>query len=100
MSFRREPYPEDVRNRVARDYPDELQATVFDTLSKTAPHLDEELIPWLQLAALRLAYGRHELIRQWIEVGNSDWRDLKLAVEQYAGPSWEREYILYGQRGK
>ncbi len=100
MSFRREPYPEDVRNRVTRDYPPELYSSALDSLSRTAPYLDEEFVPWLQLAALRLANGRHELIRQWIEVGNSDWRDLKLAVERYAGPWWEREYILYGERGK
>ncbi len=100
MSFRREPYPDDVRNRVAHDYPPELRAAVFDTISRTAPYIDEEMVPWVQLAALRLAGGKHELIRQWIELANSDWRDLQIAVERYAGPTWEREFILYGQRGK
>jgi len=56
-------------------------------------------VPWIQLAALRAAGGKLELLQQWVELGNKDPRDLQLSLLSMAGADWEREYILYESRG-
>jgi hypothetical protein len=98
MSFRREPFAEDVTNRVRQDYAADDIAAVVTLLDTVTGIGDSDRVPWIQLACLRLAGGRKELIGQWIELGNRDWRDLQLAVERHYGAGWEREYILYDRR--
>lgn len=96
MAFYREPYPQDVANRIKHDFPLEQQEEVAQILS----HVRDSgwHVPWIQLAALRAASGKIGLLQQWIDLGNEDPRDLSRMLARIAGPNWERDYILYGQR--
>jgi hypothetical protein len=98
MAFFREPRPEDVANRVSEDYAPEDALDVIETLSKVTGFGDLEQIPWLQLACMRLAAKRKDLLPQWVQLANQDSRDLQLAVEGQYGPTWERDFILYSKR--
>jgi hypothetical protein len=49
-------------------------------------------VVWLQLAALHLSGGRIDLLPQWIELANTDPRDLKLAAMRHLEPAWEAKY--------
>jgi hypothetical protein len=93
MSFLREPFPEDVANRVLEDYVEYEIPQVFRLLE----HIRGG-DPWQQLACLRLASGHVELLPQYIELANRDSRDLKVSVNQTFGPGWERDYILFAKR--
>jgi hypothetical protein len=98
MAFLLEPYPEDVVNRVAHDYPKSERPQVMTILGEVRDlgwH-----VPWIQLAALRGALGKIRLLQQWVDLGNKDPRDLQMAIEGLAGPGWERDFILYGERGR
>ncbi len=48
----------------------------------------------VQLAALAMTRGNKSLIRQWIDFGNTDARDLQMAVHAELGPTWECECLL------
>jgi len=96
MAFLIEPYPEDVTNRIARDYaPEERDqvSAILNGVKDVGWH-----VPWVQLAALRAASGHLHLLQQWVDQGNSDPRDLQLSIESLAGANWERDFILYEAR--
>jgi hypothetical protein len=97
MAFRQEPYPEDVANRIEHDFVPSERDQVAEILFRVNESVGN--VPWVQLAALRLANGRIDLLQQWVDEGNADPRDLQLSIESIAGLNWEREYILYGKRG-
>jgi hypothetical protein len=97
MAFLREPYPEDIANRIAHDFTVDDRASVTKILNEVRDlgwH-----VPWVQLAILRAADGKLHHLRQWVDLGNKDPQDLQLSLESFAGPSWEREFILYHLRG-
>jgi hypothetical protein len=97
MAFFREPYPEDVVNRVRHDYPKADRPRVMAILAEVRDlgwH-----VPWIQLAALRAASGKIKLLQPWVDLGNKDPRDLQTSLESIAGAGWERDFILYGERG-
>jgi hypothetical protein len=98
MAFLLEPYPEDVLNRVEHDYPKSQCPQVMAILGE-ARDLGWH-VPWIQLAALRGASGKIRLLQQWIDLANRDPRDLQMSIEGLAGPGWERDFILYGERGR
>lgn len=98
MAFRREPYPEDIINRVNHDFPPGERQKVLEILAGVRDLGLGWDVPWIQLAALRAANGKVGLLQQWIDLGNTDARDLQLALESLAGPGWERDFILYSQR--
>jgi hypothetical protein len=94
MASRLEPYPEDIVNRVNHDFAPHERERAIAILSR-APESRRE---WVQLAALRGASGRLELLQQWIDLGRSDWRDLQLSIDSLAGMAWEQDYVLYELR--
>lgn len=98
MAFRREPFPEDVANRVLHDYAPSDVGDVFQILAGVKDYHDPDTVDWIQFASLWLAVGRKNLIGQWIEQGNQDPRDLQLSVEAQYGGDWIRDYILYDRR--
>lgn len=98
MAFFREPYPEDVVNRVLHEYAAQDVADVLRILQTVKGVGHPEDVEWLQLACLRLAGGKKELIPQWVELANTDSRDLSMWLNRLHGPGWERDYILYSER--
>jgi hypothetical protein len=98
MAFLREPYPEDVANRVARDYAPDERERVMAILNGVRDI--GWYVPWIQLAALRAAAGNLRLLQQWVDLGNADPRDLQLSLDSLAGPGWERDFIIYEQRSR
>lgn len=97
LAFIREPRPEEVEHRIVTDFDAAKQQRVREILDRVGK-VEPWYRPWVQLAALRAANGRVELLQHWVDLGNKDPRDLQLALESIAGPGWEREYVVHGVR--
>jgi len=93
MAFFPESYPEDIFNRVAHDFPAN-ECSQVTAILKGVRDLGWH-VPWVQLAVLRAASGHVHHLQQWVDLGNTDPRNLKQSIELIAGPGWEQEFILY-----
>jgi hypothetical protein len=93
MSFIRRPSPEDIDAIVRRDYPTDEVEEVLSILSNVRDCSNDWEQDWIKLAALACAKGRKGLLQQWIDMGNADSRDLKLAVNAQLGWCWEDNLI-------
>lgn len=84
---RRSTNADDVRVLLQRQYAEPERSAVWALL--TAASRIGEMNGWyaerVQLAALALSKGNASLIGQWIDLGNTDARDLQLAVEGQLG---------------
>jgi hypothetical protein len=90
------PYPEDIVNRVNHDFRVDERPRAFEILAGAKGRMFTT--EWIQLAALRAAEGKVELLQQWIDLSNKDERDLKMALSGIAGADWEWHFILYSER--
>lgn len=91
------PHSGDVRARVEKDYdPSEVEVVLGVLLGYH--ELGGFSAPYIQMAALRLANGRKELIQQWIDLANEDPRDLIMAVEKRHSGWWLDDYLIRPQR--
>ena len=90
------PTDDEVRCLLRSQYPDDEQETVLKLLGPV--NTCGSGIGWhaarIKLAALAMSAGNQSLIRQWIDLGNTDARDLQMAVHSQLGPTWERECLV------
>ena len=96
MAFLEFPTDDDVRSLLRSQYPDDERAAVLELLGPV--NTSGAGVGWhaarIQLAALAMSAGNKSLIRQWIDLGNTDARDLQISVHSHLGPTWERECLV------
>ena len=96
MAFPEFPTDDDVRWLLRSQYPDGEHEAVLELLGPV--NTSGAGVGWhsarIQLAALAMSAGNKSLIRQWIDLGNIDARDLQMAVHAQLGPTWERECLV------
>jgi len=95
MAFPEFPTDNDVRALTREQYSDTEYDEVLDLLSPV--NSSGRSVGWnearIRLAALAMSNGNKALIRQYIELGNTDARDLQLKVHARLGPTWERDCL-------
>lgn len=100
MAFPEFPTDDDVRSLLRSQYPDGEHEEVLSLLGPV--NASGAGVGWpaprIQLAALAMSAGNKSLVRQWIDLGNTDARDLQLAVYAELGPTWDRECLLNVKR--
>ncbi len=96
MAFPEFPTDDDVRSLLRSQYADDECHAVLELLGPV--NSSGAGVGWhaarIQLAALAMSAGNKSLIRQWIDLGDTDARDLQMAVNAELGPTWERECLL------
>lgn len=90
MAFRTDIDPAHVSAEVQRLVPPNDQHTVQKLLAGIRSTGWD--VVWLQLAVLNLCGGRIDLLPQWIELANTDPRDLKMATAAHLDPSWDARF--------
>jgi len=96
MAFPEFPTNDDVRSLLRSQYGDDEREAVLELLGPV--NTSGVCVGWhaarIQLAALAMSGGNKSLIRQWIDLGNTDARDLQMAVHSHLGPTWDRECLV------
>ena len=90
MAFRSGLDPEHVAAEVRRLVrPADQQAAI--TLLDGIRDLGWDVV-WLRLSALNLSGGRIDVLPQWVELANTDPRDLKMATTRHLDQTWDAKY--------
>ncbi len=96
MAFPEFPTAADVEALIRHQYSDAEYEEILNLLCPI--NSSGEAVGWtaarIQLAALAMSNGNKSLIRQYIEQGNTDARDLQLMVHGQLGPTWERDCLF------
>lgn len=95
MAFFTTPSDGDVAALIRQQYPD----AEFDAIMELLGPINNsgEMVGWdaarIQFAALAMSCGNRNLISQYIDLGNTEARDLQMVAEWQLGPSWESDWI-------
>jgi len=100
MAFPGFPTDDDVQALIRDQYSEDEYDEIIDLLGPI--NTSGERVGWtaarIQLAALAMSNGDKSLIRQYIDQGNRDARDLQLMVDSQLGPAWERDCLFQIRR--
>lgn len=79
----------DVAKCVSRDFEPYIQQDVLDELA----HYGQGWAYFMQLAILRLANGDPMLVVDYVELANTDYRDVLANIHTTYGIHWENDFL-------